>query len=169
MHEGLVVDTTSHCVPFNMFSPFYVWPNQVIPVPGLPNTHSHSVEGIWQGLKIIDGHTDISLFGPARAKKRRTPEYGSCMFQFGDTQIDYTAARKEIFVPAYTWMFEHLVPEVMKDTLFMVAESGIQLFFCDVDANPDLENTTSPFSHSSLLVDLVNAELSRRSGMKHGL
>jgi hypothetical protein len=53
--EGAAVyDVSSYADhPYCTLSPF--WPHGGIPVPGMPGTTSDSVEGIWQGLKLIDG------------------------------------------------------------------------------------------------------------------
>ena len=49
-----VYDVSSYADhPFCTLSPF--WPHGGIPVPGMIRTTSDSVEGIWQGLKLIDG------------------------------------------------------------------------------------------------------------------
>src|SRR5262245_28343276 len=50
---SVVYDVSSYAeFPFCTLSP--MWPHGGIPVPGMPGTTSDSVEGIWQGLKVID-------------------------------------------------------------------------------------------------------------------
>ena len=46
--------------PWCTLSP--MWAHGGIPVPGMQGTVSDSVEGIWQGLKIIDGSIAPSFF-----------------------------------------------------------------------------------------------------------
>lgn len=47
---------------WGFLSPFHFNPEFNIPVPGRPGLYAHSVESIWQGLKIIDGETDFEMF-----------------------------------------------------------------------------------------------------------
>ena len=160
-NDGLSIDTSTNSLPYNVFSPFFVW-DQVIPVPGIKDLKSRTVEGIWQGLKLINGKIDKSLFDAKKIKKRRDEPYGSCHFLFGNEEINYREARKKIYKPSYEWMFHNLLSRDLKESVFILAENDIQLYFFDVDDNPDIENTSSSFSHSSLLVDIVNKELEKR-------
>ena len=51
---AVTIDVTSRGPdPWVRFSPFY--PHGDLPVPGRKE-HGQSVEGIWQGLKVFDGH-----------------------------------------------------------------------------------------------------------------
>lgn len=163
--NGLLIDTSTCSSPYNMLSPFFVW-DKVIPVPGMENSKSRTIEGIWQGLKIINSKVEKSLFDAKKIKKRRADPYGSCKFLFGNQEINYGEARKKIFKPSYEWMFRNLLPRDLKESLYILAENDIQLYFFDVDDNPDIENTSSSFSHSSLLVDIVNKELEKRQECK---
>lgn len=160
--HGLVIDASSRQLPYCMLSPFFVW-NKVIPVPGFSDRYSRSVEAIWQGLKIIDGKTDFSLFEIEYIRKRRTEPYGTCQFQYGEEKIDYRIARHRIFVPAFEWMYHHLLPDAMKESFYVSAEKNVQLYFFDVGSNPDIDNLSTSYSHASLLVDIINKELERRS------
>ena len=50
-----------------------------IPVPGMPGTVSDTVEGIWQGLKVIRGKIAPHLFrgrGQKRGGKPAGHQYG---------------------------------------------------------------------------------------------
>lgn len=57
--------------PYNALSPFSFSPHFEISVPGREGVYSNSVESIWQGLKIIDGMVDFSLFKKKPKKKKR--------------------------------------------------------------------------------------------------
>jgi hypothetical protein len=163
MDQGLVINASSRDYPLCVLTPFYAWPDRVIPVPGMPDQKSRSVEGIWQGLKLIGGKTQPSLFDAKKIKKRRTDEYGTCTFQLGDEEVDYVTARQRIFVPTYEWMYENLVPKALRDAFVILAENDVQLYIYDVDANPDIHDLSGPYSHSSLLVEIINKELQNRS------
>ncbi|MCE9545701.1 MAG: hypothetical protein K8T25_09320, partial [Planctomycetia bacterium] len=66
---GAVVHNVSSYAdhPLCLLSP--MWPHGGIPVPGMPGTTSDSVEGIWQGLKLINGKIAPRYFsGPGRKR-----------------------------------------------------------------------------------------------------
>src|SRR5207248_9110280 len=51
---SVVIDASSYAeFPYCTLSP--MWVHGGIPVPGMPGTTSDTVEGIWQGLKVIRG------------------------------------------------------------------------------------------------------------------
>ncbi|MBS3170050.1 hypothetical protein J4210_06210 [Candidatus Woesearchaeota archaeon] len=145
------------------FSPYFAW-DRIIPVPGMHGTFSRSVEGIWQGLKIIDGQIDFSLFNAKKVRKRRVLDYPSTRFLHGGKNIDLVMAREVLYKPAYRWMFEHLVFPVFREKIYGSAEEGTQIYCFDVDCNADVTDSSSSFSHASFLTDLINEELERRNG-----
>ncbi len=163
--DGLLIDASTPSLPYNMLSPFFVW-DKVIPVPEMEDFKSRTVEGIWQGLKLVNDKIDKSLFDAKKIKKRRVEPYGSCKFLFKGERINYVEARKKIYKPSYEWMFHNLLPRDLKESLYILAENNIQLYFFDVDDNSDIENTSSSFSHSSLLVDIINRELEKSQECK---
>lgn len=158
LNEGLIIDTSTNTAPFAVFSPFFVW-DQVIPVPGQDGLKSKTIEGVWQGLKLIDGKIDKSYFGAEKIRKRKIQPYGSALFLYGENRIDYLTAREKIYKPTFEWVYRNLLPGQLKKALYILARGGIKLFFYDVDSNPDIEDVSSPYSHSSLLVDIINEEL----------
>ncbi len=134
---------------FSVFSPFMQYEN--VPVPGM-SILSDSVEGVWQGLKIIKGKIDPSYF---RGKGRK--RYGiPTGHLYGGSKINYSEARKKIYVPTYKFMVSHLVQKENIDLIINRAfEDKVQYFF-DVDENGDLGNLHSPLAHSSVLVNIIN-------------
>jgi catechol 2,3-dioxygenase-like lactoylglutathione lyase family enzyme len=68
---SVIYDVSSYAdFPYCTLSP--MWPHGGIPVPGMPGTTSDSVEGIWQGLKVIRGEIAPRYFsgpGPKRGGK----------------------------------------------------------------------------------------------------
>src|SRR3954466_7761883 len=74
-----VYDVSSYAdYPFCTLSP--VWEHGGIPVPGPPGVTSDSVEGVWQGLKVIRGKTAPHFFR-GKGQKRGGKPAGH---QFGD-------------------------------------------------------------------------------------
>ena len=134
------------------FCPFTRYGN--IPVPGM-DQFSDTVEGVWQGLKIIKGKTDPRYFkGKGRARYGRVQGH-----LFGDKKLSYVEAREKIYVPSYEFMIHNCVPTESLEKMFELAKKGIPQFFFDVDENGDIHNTKSPLAHSAVLVEILNREL----------
>ncbi len=127
-----------------------------IPVPGRNNV-SDSVEGVWQGLKVIDGKIDINYF-KGKGRKRRGNPSGHLL---GDKIVRYKEAREKIYLPTYKFMFERKVKSETKELIYDLAMQGIVQFFFDVDENGEIGDLSSPLAHSSVLVDLINKHLQK--------
>ena len=68
---SVVYDVSSYAEPpFCELSP--MWVHGGIPVPGLPGQTSDTVEGVWQGLKVIRGKTAPRFF---RGPGAQAPEH----------------------------------------------------------------------------------------------
>ncbi len=159
-----IYDTSSYGDHGKFFSPFTLHEDG-IPVPGQDGLISYSVEGIWQGLKVIDGKCDFTLFENKRPHKRKHEPYPETRFIYGQSEIGIIEARHKIYVPSYLYMFEHLVPEDVIDEIMSKAIEGIDQFFHDVDNNPNINDSTRSYAHSSLLVDILERELARRTSL----
>ncbi len=112
----LILDLTSRGEePWVQFSPFY--PHGGIPVPGMPNETSESVEGIWQGLKCFEAHgVDRTKFAVTNMKgiKRTVRKYGKVTgHQYGDELLDYLEARRRIYLPTYEWVLNNKVQPLL--------------------------------------------------------
>ncbi|PIN87659.1 hypothetical protein COV12_02670 [Candidatus Woesearchaeota archaeon CG10_big_fil_rev_8_21_14_0_10_32_24] len=153
--KKVVIDVSSYgASPYNLFSPFTHSPDFEIPVPGLPGVNSWSVEGIWQGLKLIDGQTDLSLLD-TRPRKRVGVVEGH---QFGDRILGYEEARWEIYLPAYNHYVEHCVPSEVIDSLFNLQREGKEILLFDVEDNGDIREPR-PLAHASVLATYLNMKL----------
>jgi len=142
------IDVSSYGTePFRKLSPFSHNPSYEIPVPGNEQLRSHSVEGVWQGLKIIDGQTDPSLFVGKPRKLTGNIEG----HQFGKDVLGYLDARRRIYLPTYTY---HVVNNGIDAVRSLEAHIGNQLY--DIESNDDVNDTSRPYSHAALLVDLLN-------------
>ena len=138
------------------FSPFTQYGK--IPVPGF-NDYSDSVEGIWQGLKIIKGKIDASYFR-GKGRKRYGRPSGHL---YNGKKTDYFSARKSIYVPAYKFMIEERVPKESLEKIIAAAKSGVKQYFFDVDTNPNINCLKSPVAHSAILVEIINEKLRQYS------
>lgn len=145
------IDVSSHAAyPYGRLSPFSYSSQYRIPVPGNDKIRADSVEGIWQGLKIIQGRTDASLF-TGKPYKRGKPEG----HLFGKEMIGYGDARKHIYVPAYVYHAVNNALDDVKDELEQRLISGNVALY-DVESNGNACDLSRPYSHAALLVDLLN-------------
>lgn len=138
------------------FSPFVQYGK--IPVPQTSQL-SDSVEGIWQGLKIIQGKIDESYFEGKGRKRPGKPEG----HKYGNRILGYKEARKKIYIPSYEFMFYNRVPKEKIQNILEYAKSGIKQFFFDVDEVSDAGDLSGPLAHSAVLVSLINRELFNNS------
>ncbi len=154
--DAIVHDVSSRAKPpFVKLSPFY--PHGGIPVPGQEGATADSVEGIWQGLKILDGAIDPSFF-TGKGRKRRGRPSGH---RFGDRVLGYVEARKLVYIPSYEHLWRECVGQDLRRVLFEPAAAGIVQYFHDFEDNGDPDDPSSPLAHSSLLVRLAAEELAR--------
>jgi hypothetical protein len=148
IQEGIDVSSYGE-EPFKRLSPFDYSEKYEIPVPGNEQIRAHSVEGIWQGLKVINGRPDFSLFKRRPHKRHGQPE-GHI---FGDNVIGYLEARENIYVPAYVFQ---VVNNVLDNIVGELEKKIEPVVFYDVEQNKDIKDLSKPFSHASLLVTLLN-------------
>ena len=137
--------------PFNLFSPMH--PHGEIPIPGLSGQYADSVEGIWQGLKVIRGKTAPRYFtGPG--KKRGGKPAGH---KFGTSRrlLGLEAARVRIYIPAYEWMLENRLPEEGIEQLRAPMRDGTMLFLYD-RANSGSITKDLPLAHAAVLAKWLN-------------
>ncbi|MEU4156297.1 hypothetical protein [Actinoplanes sp. NPDC026670] len=149
-----VIDVTSRGPePWVRLSPFY--PHGGIPVPLTPGAVAASVEGIWQALKVFE-HSDVdptklsvtSMTGLKRTVRRYGPVRGHRAGLHGETLLDYSTARRQIYLPAYRWVLEHRLADEV-DRLRALSSDGLVLL--DYTTNGDPADTSSPLSHAALL------------------
>lgn len=144
-------------IPYNLFSPQSYSLSFRIPVPGLKNTFSRSVEGIWQGLKIVNGSINPIHF----SRKPKRVKNGIEGHLLGERVLDIVDARREIYRPSYSYYFDNYIPKQLKDDILQKGLDGGVCFF-DTNSNLDINDPTKPLSHSVFLVDYFNEYLSKR-------
>lgn len=150
-----IIDVTSKGPqPWVRMSPFY--PHGGIPVPLSGHAVAQSVEGIWQGLKVFGDHdVDIrtlqvvSMTGLKRTVRRYGPVLGHRAGLDGDHLLPYEQARRRIFLPAYRWVLEHRVADLV-DELRTAAQAG-EVVLLDYTVNGDITDTGSALSHAALI------------------
>lgn len=148
---SVVIDVSSYAEPpFCELSP--MWVHGGIPVPGMPGVVSDTVEGVWQGLKVIRGATAPRYFRGPGAKRGGKPSG----HQFGKHLLGVVEARRRIYVPTYEWMLENKIDAAVLDQLLAVARRGVVQFVHDVGDSGDPNDATQPLAHAAVLVRYLN-------------
>ena len=156
---AVVYDVSSYAEhPFCTLSP--MWPHGGIPVPGMPGTTSDSVEGIWQGLKVIRGKTAPRYFtGPGQKRGGKPSGH-----QYGDALLKIAEAREKIYRVAYEWMLEHRADRGLIDGFVEEARRGVTQYFHDVSDNGNISNPDEGWAHAAVLVSYLNRLCERDVG-----
>lgn len=148
---------------FVQLSPFY--PHAGIPVP-FSSLTAESVEGLWQGLKVfrrsdgaiedidtrcLNNKTQKGIKRTLRAKGRSLCLGHRCIDS--GTLLDYTAARKLIYAPAYRYVLEHRAQIAINKLIAIWERSPLVLL--DYSTNDDIDNIRTPLSHAGLVRDYM--------------
>lgn len=150
-----VIDVTSRGPqPWVRLSPFY--PHGGVPVPFTEGVTSQSVEGIWQGLKVFQ-NADVdparmqiaTMFGLRRTRDEHGPLLGHRAGLHGTELLPPEAARRRIYLPAYRWMLEHRVPDLVERLADLSRSQEVILL--DFYTNGDVADTTASLSHAALI------------------
>lgn len=152
---AIIIDVTSKGEgEWQKLSPFF--PHGGIPVPFSEGFTSMSVEGVWQGLKVFEtADVDRNSFRNATMKgiKRTVRTNGKCLGHRkgvnGSELLGYIDARKLIYVPTYNWMLENKCSDQVNKIRAMAQSKPVILL--DYDTNDEIENTSKPLSHASLI------------------
>ncbi|WP_288816325.1 hypothetical protein [uncultured Alistipes sp.] len=135
-------------------SPFY--PHGDIPVPFSPGKTSACVEAIWQGLKVFEqADIDTALFSCTTMKniKRTVRKYGSPLGHRkgvdGTELLGYLDARRQIYLPAYKWMLEHKVHDII--SRLAEASRTKDIVLLDYNTNENVFDLSKPLSHAALV------------------
>jgi hypothetical protein len=135
-------------------SPFY--PHGGIPVPFSEGYTATCVEAIWQGLKVFEScDVDTEMFKNDTMKniKRTVRRFGKPLGHRkgvdGTELLGYIEARKQIYIPAYKWVLENKVANIIER--LREASKTKTIVLLDYDTNADVENAKKPLSHASLI------------------
>ncbi|MBR1636352.1 MAG: hypothetical protein IJ687_00705 [Bacteroidales bacterium] len=155
-----ILDVTSKSNYAQVLSPFY--PHYHIPIPFSPGYYSACVEGIWQGLKVFEGHDiDWGCFSNDTMKnlKRTVREYGPPKGHrkgvFGVELMNYLEARQQIYLPSYKWVLDNvpIVHQLVEKIKNEAQKSDI--VFLDYSTNTDVYNVSTPLSHAGLIKSYI--------------
>ena len=153
--DAILADVTSGAKDgLVKLSPFY--PHYGIPVPFSEGYTATCVEAIWQGLKVFEScDVDVEMFKNDTMKniKRTVRRFGKPLGHRkgvdGTELLGYIEARKQIYIPAYKWVLENKVANIIER--LREASKTKTIVLLDYDTNADVENSKKPLSHASLI------------------
>ena len=148
---SLVYDVSSYAdLPYCTLSP--MWVHGGIPVPGMHGATSDSVEGIWQGLKVIRGKIAPRYFSGPGQKRGGKPSG----HQYGLKLLNIVEARQKIYRVAYEWVLAQRVDQKVIGQFVDQAFAGVAQYFHDVSDNGNINNPDEGWAHAAVLVQYLN-------------
>lgn len=153
--DAVIADVTSQATDgLVKLSPFY--PHDGIPVPFSDGYTAMCVEGIWQGLKVFESaDVDVNMFANDTMKniKRTVRRFGKPLGHRkgvnGTELLGYIEARKQIYLPAYKWVLENKVANIIER--LREASKTKTIVLLDYTTNCDIDNPKTPLSHAFLI------------------
>lgn len=153
--EAIIADVTSRATDgLVRLSPFY--PHGGIPVPFSEGVTAECVEGIWQGLKVFENEgIDASMFhnGSMRNIKRTVRTHGKVLGHqkgvYSSEILGYVEAKHQIYIPAFKWVLENRVANIIK----RLKDASINKTIVLLDYNTccDVDSASKPLSHAYLI------------------
>jgi hypothetical protein len=154
-----VYDVSSYAEePYCTLSP--MWVHGDIPVPGTAGVTSDTVEGVWQGLKVIRGQTAPRYFRGPGAKRGGKPS-GHLL---GKKLLGIIEARRQIYIPTYEWMLEHKIDPALIAHWIDEAFRGVTQYFHDTGGTSDVNDAEGKLAHAAVLAQYLNRRCAERSG-----
>ena len=153
--DAVIADVTSQATDgLVKLSPFY--PHGGIPVPFSEDYTAMCVEAIWQGLKVFESaDVDVDMFSNDTMKniKRTVRRFGKPLGHRkgvnGTELLGYIEARKQIYLPAYKWVLENKVANIIER--LREASKTKTIVLLDYTTNCDIDNPKTPLSHAFLI------------------
>lgn len=153
--NAVIADVTSQATDgLVRLSPFY--PHGDIPVPFSEGYTAMCVEAIWQGLKVFETmDVDVNMFANDTMKniKRTVRRFGKPLGHRkgvkGTELLGYIEARKQIYLPAYKWVLENKVANIIER--LREASKTKTIVLLDYTTNCDIDNSKTPLSHAFLI------------------
>ena len=153
--DAVIADVTSQATDgLVKLSPFY--PHGGIPVPFSEGYTAMCVEAIWQGLKVFEtADVDVNMFANDTMKniKRTVRRFGKPLGHRkgvkGTELLGYIEARKQIYLPAYKWVLENKVVNIIER--LREASKTKTIVLLDYTTNCDIDNPKTPLSHAFLI------------------
>lgn len=128
----------------------------------MPGTTSDTVEGIWQGLKVIRGATAKRYFSGPGQKRGGKPSG----HQYGEKLLKIAEAREKIYRVAYEWMLANRADQDLLEGFLKCAFDGVTQYFHDVSDNANINNADEGWAHAAVLVQYLNRVCGERADKK---
>ena len=153
--NAIIADVTSQAKDgLVKLSPFY--PHGNIPVPFSEGITATCVEAIWQGLKVFENEDiDIKTFQNTTMKniKRTVRTHGRVLGHrkgiYSTEILNYTEAKKQIYIPTYRWMLEHNAMNIIER--LRKASKTKTIVLLDYNTCCDVDSDKHPLSHAYLV------------------
>lgn len=159
---AIVYDVSSYGdPPYCTLSPMWVYGS--IPIPGMPGVTSDTVEGVWQGLKVIRGAIAPRYFQGACGKRGGKP----AGHRYGDKLLKIVEAREKIYRVTYEWVLNNRVDSSLIEGFVARSLAGERQYFHDVSDNGNIGNPDEGWAHAAVLVQYLNRLCSRRMEAEH--
>lgn len=157
--EAIIADVTSNAKDgLVKLSPFY--PHGGIPVPFSEGVTAECVEGIWQGLKVFENEgIDMDMFRNNSMKniKRTVRTHGRVLGHqkgvYSQEILDYVTAKHQIYIPAFKWVLENKVANIIERLKNASIDKTIVLL--DYNTCCEVDSTMKPLSHAYLIKAFV--------------
>lgn len=153
--NAIICDVTSKAKDgLVKLSPFY--PHGGIPVPFSDGYTAMCVEAIWQGLKVFENYdVDTFLFSnnTMNGLKRTVRKYGNPLGHRkgvnGSRILGYVEAKHLIYIPAYRWVLENKVMDIVER--IRDASKNKTIVLLDYNTCCDVDSEAKPLSHAYLV------------------
>lgn len=153
--NAIICDVTSKAKDgLVKLSPFY--PHGGIPVPFSDGYTAMCVEAIWQGLKVFEDYdVDTFLFSnnTMNGLKRTVRKYGNPLGHRkgvnGSRILGYVEAKHLIYIPAYRWVLENKVMDIVER--IRDASKNKTIVLLDYNTCCDVDSEAKPLSHAYLV------------------
>ncbi len=151
---SVVFDVSSYAdAPYCTLSP--IWPHGGIPVPGMSGMTSDTIEGVWQGLKVIRGDIAPRYFQGAGRKRGGKP----AGHRLGRRLLKLVEARRQIYQVTYEWVLDNRIDPALLAGFLERARQGTTQHFHDVGDNGDIGHPDEGWCHAAVLVQYLNRQL----------
>jgi hypothetical protein len=124
----------------------------------MPGVTSDTVEGIWQGLKVIRGAIAQRYFTGSCGKRGGKP----AGHRYGEKLLKIVEAREKIYRASYEWVLIHRVEPSLLEGFVAQSLAGKTQYFHDVSDNGNIGNPDEGWAHAAVLVQYLNRLCLRR-------
>lgn len=78
---------------------------------------------------------------------------------FGNQLIDYVSARRQIYLPSYTWVLENRMAAELSELRKFLLQRPLALL--DYEVNDKVDDIAEPLSHASLIASYLQKDCAK--------